>query len=210
MRHSIQSAWFPFFQLFVGAAWISACGGRVDHPPGRRTPPPNTGERDASTFDDGGASDAAANDASEPADASNDGSPLDAGDRDATSDADVCPSGAVLSIAGDYVASDKTEYWLRKTATATTYTVVPAGAPTPSALPQLYRVSSICPHWLSLSNTDGTFARLDWTESESSLRICVRSVPDLNEARKLPNPDAADTATGCAGAPWTELVRSTP
>jgi hypothetical protein len=124
-------------------------------------------------------------------------------------DANVCSSDGALTIAGDYVAADKTQYWFRKSATATTYTVVP-GAGAPSPLPQLFRVTSVCPRRLSLAGTDGSVARLDWVNAADSLRVCVRSSKDSADLEALPLPDMASDATGCAGGPWIALARTTP
>jgi hypothetical protein len=133
----------------------------------------------------------------------------DEGGKPQPSDAGRCSSTGALTIAGDYVAPDGTEYWLRKTVTATTYTVVPARATAPAPLPKLYRITMLCQAWLALAGTDGSVARLDWSGSPSSLRICVRTAA-AKDVATLPDPDGSNDAAGCDGAAWTRLTRSMP
>lgn len=131
-----------------------------------------------------------------------------AGDRDVLAgDAGVCPSDGALGIAGDYVASGGAQYWLRKSATATTYTIVPSGPPMASAPPQLFRIRGICSTWLLLAGTDGSIERLDWATGDVALRICVRAAVSAGAAALLSIPDAGDSATGCAGAAWLSLAK---
>jgi hypothetical protein len=193
-----------------------ACGGQVDH--GRRghgASRPDAGLLDATAPRDAGASHLEPG-ASMPkldaslvvtVDASDDAS-ADAGhDPDATAaDANACVAGGALAIAGDYVATDRTEYWLRKTATATTYTLVPP----PPALPSLFRVTTVCTRYLALAGTDGTFARLDWVQGDTTLRVCVRPATSGAGVGQLSAPDGANAATGCGGAPWLVLTRAAP
>jgi hypothetical protein len=129
---------------------------------------------------------------------------------DAAFDAGSCSPQGPLVVAGDYTASDGTQRWLRKSVTAETYTVVAAGAPTPSVLPQLFRVTNVCSRWLVLESTAGAFGRLDWATMSGALGICVRTATDSAAAMALPGPDPTDAATGCAGAAWTTLTRVTP
>ena len=118
--------------LVIGAP---ACGGRVnsvkEHP---TSPKPDAGTRDVAPSHDAGvpAQDASVSTPTTPSmpDASlgHDASvrtvaeaSTDAGRTpEASTDASTCSSTDPLTIAGDYVATDGTEYWLRKTVTATT------------------------------------------------------------------------------------------
>ncbi|APR82669.1 Hypothetical protein A7982_08018 [Minicystis rosea] len=129
---------------------------------------------------------------------------------DAGTDGGACQSGGPLAIAGDYVAPDGTRHWLRRSMTATTYTVVPAGAPDPAAPPRLSRVQSVCDQWLLLAGTDGAIARLDWALDGASLSICVRAAANADAAAALPAASAGDPLKGCAGAAWTSLSKVAP
>jgi hypothetical protein len=125
-------------------------------------------------------------------------------------DVGSCVAGGPIAVAGDYTAADGTGYWLRKSFTASTYTVVPAGAPAPSVVPQVFRIESVCSRSLLLENTDGASGRLDWATMGGSLGICVRMAPDAGAATALPPPDPGAPSTGCAGAAWTVLTKVTP
>jgi hypothetical protein len=126
-------------------------------------------------------------------------------------DAGTCSAQGALAISGDYTAADGTRHWLRKSATASTYTVVPPGMPVPSALPRLFRIESVCSsQWMLLESTDGAYGRLDWATVGSSLSICVRTVSDASAAVALTSPDPGAPATGCAGSAWTALTKVTP
>ena len=135
-------------------------------------------------------------------------------DADAAVDAGVvCTPDGAIPIAGDYTAPDGSERWLRKTATATTYAVVPGGAPDASNLPALYRVASVCSGTgagtLALASLDGTAARLDWTNT-SGVSVCFRVAASTTAALALAPPEATNAATGCAGAAWLALTKETP
>jgi hypothetical protein len=138
----------------------------------------------------------------------------DASALDAASDASTagsCSATGPIAIAGDYTSSDGTGYWLRKSSTAATYTVVPPGAQAPSTLPQLFRIESVCSQWLLVASTDGaTTDRLDWATVGGSLGICVRTVADASAAKALPAPDPDNPTSGCAGSAWTPLTQVTP
>jgi hypothetical protein len=161
----------------------------------------------------GGASAGDAGIGAGPADTGVDALAVDAG-ACSTGDAAVvetsCSTQGSIAIAGDYRAADGTGRWLRQSATASTYTVVPAGAPVPSALPQLFRVESICSQWLLIQGTDGAYGRLDWATQSGSLGICVRMVANAGAAMALTPSDPGAAATGCAGAAWTSLTKVTP
>lgn len=210
----------------LATALVSACGGDVRGNPanhsdaGRPTAVDagahrphggvfsHDGGGDASASgEDGAVEDARASSDAALRDASVDGAPT----ADASPpDAGNCSNTGTLAIAGDYVAAGGTEHWLRQTATATTYAVVPGGVPTPTSLPKLFRVRLFCDHWLSLEGTGGDAVRLDWTTLSGALSICVRSVTIANAATSLSTPDANDAGAGCNGAPWLALTREAP
>ncbi|HVW29750.1 MAG TPA: hypothetical protein VHC69_30510 [Polyangiaceae bacterium] len=146
-------------------------------------------------------------DASVVVDASHDAAPKAASDSGGAPDAGTCPTMGALTIAGDYAAPDGTQYWFRRSITATTYTVVPKDFTT---TPRLSRVVGYCPRWLSLAGTDGSFARLDWDGAGASLRICVRSAPSASALATLSAPDPNDGRAGCDAGPWLELSRLSP
>jgi hypothetical protein len=125
-------------------------------------------------------------------------------------DAGSCSTQGSIAIAGDYTAPDGTGYWLRQSATASTCTVVPGGAPVPSALPRLFRIRSFCSQWLLIESTDGAYGRLDWATVGSSLGICVRMVSSAGAATALGPADPGVPATGCAGSAWTFVTKVTP
>ncbi|HEX4446290.1 MAG TPA: hypothetical protein VH044_06130 [Polyangiaceae bacterium] len=121
-----------------------------------------------------------------------------------------CAARGPIAMAGDYTGPDGSGYWLRQTATATTFTEVPAGAPVPSTLPRLFRITSVCAAWLVLESTDGAFGRLDWGTVNGGLGICVRGSTSADAANALALPDPGNQAMGCDGSPWTALTKVTP
>lgn len=185
-----------------GAVWLAlglgACGGA--------TVPSDAGVTDAALpDDDGGAPDAALADLG-----ALDATLPDLADMDVADAAPSCSADGALAIAGDYVAGDGTRHWLRKSATAATYAVVPGGAPDPAAPPRLYRIVEVCPGWLLLAEVGGGTARLDWAQGGDGLHLCVRPAASADEAAALAAPDADDTTTGCAGSAWTVLAGGAP
>lgn len=119
----------------------------------------------------------------------------------------ACSTERELEIAGDYTDTSGAEHWLRATATATTYTIVPAGAPTPENLPSLFTVERVCADMdrLILRAEDGSFSRLDYLADEGALQICVVSADYLEAAINAALPDFNELASGCAGEPFTAL-----
>jgi hypothetical protein len=178
--------------LLSASAVLAACGGHTGHS-GSSHHDPDAGAQEASTpvvdarapldagVDASEAMDGGSPDAGQPHDAGADASP-----------AEECTPGGALPIAGDYVAPNGTEHWLRRSATATTYTVVPSTGAPPAL--QLFRVTSVCTHHLALAGTSGVSARLDWTRTDTSLRICVRPTSKPN----------------CDAVSWVSLTPRTP
>jgi hypothetical protein len=119
----------------------------------------------------------------------------------------ACTSGGALPSAGDYTAPDGAEHWLRKTATAATYTIVPAGAPDPATPPKVFRVSLVCGSWLLLEVRSNDVRRLDLATVGGGLRVCLRSAANATAAAALATPDSAAATTGCGAGPWTTLTR---
>jgi hypothetical protein len=127
----------------------------------------------------------------------------------------ACSASGPIAIAGNYAAADGTQYWVRKTATAATFTVVPpatdAGdASAPISLPRLSRIKRVCPQWLGLAATDGSFARLDWESTSGGLQVCIRSTASLDTATGLAATDPSNGSTGCNGNPWIALAPVSP
>ncbi len=121
----------------------------------------------------------------------------------------ACAPGGALPIGGDYKAPEGTEHWLRRTATAATYSVVPAGPPVLSNPARLFRIEHVCGQALLLLAPDGTASRLDWSTAAGSFRICVRPASSIVAAAGMVIPDP-DVAAGCASGPWTTLAKETP
>jgi hypothetical protein len=163
--------------------------------------------------------DAAASDALASADGPEGAASADAGDASA-----ACSSNGPLAMAGDYAASDGTQYWLRESLTAATFTVVPPSpAPASSdaggdaggdagrgALPTLGRIKLVCPQWLGVVGTDGTVTRLDWATITGGLVVCERVVASIDAAATLAPAQAGDVDAGCAGGPWLSLAAVSP
>lgn len=186
------------------AAWAAlaavACNGEVL----------NANVADAST--DGGIDEAT------PVDRGIDAGPevTDAGgeDSDASDASDplgpmVCTGSGILPILGNYVASDGSQHWLRKTATATTYARIPAGAATHDNPPVLWKIVHVCADqtaFVAMSETS-TYARVEWNESAQGLSVCVaiENAADSAAALAVPRPVPA-SPTGCNGGPWTSLT----
>ena len=187
-------SWVPATALGL-ALGLTACGGRVA---GAR---PHDGGVDAGPIDAGWDAAGLAPIVDAGGDAAIEASIADAG---------ACSANGPIAIAGDYTAGDGTEHWLRTSATAATYTVVPADAQVPSIVPELFRIERVCPRWLVLESTDGTFARLDWTTAGGALGICVRAATGADAAMGLAPPDPSDAAAGCGGTPWTGLTKAAP
>lgn len=121
----------------------------------------------------------------------------------------ACTGGTVLPVTGDYVDGSGTEHWLRKTASATTYTRVPGGAPVPAKPPTLWRIVETCPDQKSFVavSENATFARVDWTTYGTGLHLCIAAeeMPDASAAFAAPTSAADALGTGCKGGPWTLL-----
>ncbi len=103
-----------------------------------------------------------------------------------------------------------TQYWLRQSPTAATFTVVPGGAQSNAAPPHLARIRDVCPHWLVAAVTDGTFARLDWASADGGMLLCQRRAPSLAAAGALPSVNPNDVNSGCGGAAWVALTAVSP
>jgi hypothetical protein len=190
------------------AVALSACGGQ-----GTVGSMGDASTGDASVARDAGAVDASVVDATGEAsvgDAAVEASVGNAAVEASVADAGSCSTHGLIAVAGDYTGPDGTGYWLRKSATAATFTVVPAGAPVPSALPQLFRVEDVCPRWLLLESTDGRFGRVDWATVGGGLGICVRASASARAVTALALPDPGNAATGCAGSAWIALTPVTP
>ncbi len=164
------------------------------------TTPSDAGPSDTGTIaplEDGGAPP----DASNLSDASTDG--------ETSSPCSPAPDGG-LGPAGDYVASDGTQYWLRQSATAATFTVLPGGTPANASPPHLARIGEIGSEWLGVAGTDGTFARVDWASVDGGLLLCRRAVTSLDAAAALPGANANDADAGCGGNPWISVAPVSP
>ena len=136
------------------------------------------------------------------------GGELDGGD--ASVPPQGCTGGTVLPVTGDYVDESGTEHWLRKTASATTYTRVPGGAPVPTKPPTLWRVVETCPDqktFVAVSE-NATYARVDWTTNAAGLHLCIAAgeMPDVAAAFAAPKSNVDALGAGCKGGPWTLLT----
>ena len=167
-------------------------------------PPSSDGAVDGSPVGEDASNDAASDtaDANDAADAA-----IDAGT--------ACTPNGPIAAAGNYAAADGTQYWLRKTATAATFTVVPpaidaSDASAPVSLPSLSRIKLVCAQWLGLAGTDGSFSRLDWATTSGGLQVCVRSTASLDAAAGLAAPDPSSASAGCHGSPWIALAPVSP
>lgn len=138
-----------------------------------------------------------------------DSSPTDSG-SDATTPM-TCTGSDALSIAGNYVAADGSQHWLRKTASATTYAQLPAkgpgaGSPPPPVLWKITQVCSTEKAFIAAGET-GKFARVDWVEDGTGLQLCVAIEDAVDAAAALAaSKSTAGSATGCKGGPWTTLT----
>jgi len=146
------------------------------------------------------------------------GSPADSGSDDDGGDASVpaqaCTGGTVLPVTGDYVDGSGTEHWLRKTASATTYTRVPGGAPGPAKPPTPWRAVGTCPDQKTFAAPpqNATHARALWTtdalQDGSRLHLCVAAeeMADVAAAFAAPKSNANALGAGCKGGPWMTLT----
>ena len=140
------------------------------------------------------------------------GGELDSGNDggDASVPAQACTGGTVLPVTGDYVDESGAEHWLRKTASATTYTRVPGGAPVPAKPPTLWRVVETCPDqktFVAVSEI-ATYARVDWTTDGAGVHLCIAAgeMVDVAAAFAAPKSNADALGAGCKGGPWTLLT----
>lgn len=132
----------------------------------------------------------------------------DAGGKDATTPLS-CTGSSALEIAGNYVAGDGAQHWIRKTATATTYTRVPAGQADNAKPPTLWKITQICSDQKAFIATSptGKFARVDWTGTASALQLCVPIEEAASVADVLAiGATTAGSPTGCQGKAWTTLT----
>ncbi len=131
-------------------------------------------------------------------------------DGDASVPTDVCTGGSVLPVTGEYVDGSGTEHWLRKTASATTYTRVPGGVPVPAKPPTLWRVVETCPDQKSFIavSEHATYARVDWTTDAAGLHLCIAAeeMPHAKAAFAAPKSNANALGAGCKGGPWMLLT----
>jgi hypothetical protein len=188
--------------LLLGWFTLAACGNDdvSIRPPSSNTSPDGEAPSE-SVHDAGGGS-------TNPLDGgSSDGAPTDAG-IDAPSPRACTGSGTVPL--GDYLAADGAQHWLRKTASATTYTRIPGGQPTPSKTPVLWQITQTCSDQKAFiaTNEGGTFARVDWKATLDGIDLCIaiEGAADAAAAIAAPSSNASATATGCNGAPWTLLA----
>ncbi|WP_146651793.1 hypothetical protein [Labilithrix luteola] len=137
----------------------------------------------------------------------------DAGGKDAGGDAAVvplsCTGNSALDIVGNYVAGDGAQHWIRKTATATTYTRVPAGKADNAKPPTLWKISQVCSDQKAFIATSptGKFARIDWTGTASALQLCVPIEEAASVADVLAiGATTPGSPTGCQGKAWTTLT----
>jgi hypothetical protein len=186
---------------------VGACNGTSSATtPSDAAPPSDTGTTEPL---EGGSSPGP--DASNVPDASSDDTSPDAGaSTDAGEAGSPCSTDGGLAAAGNYVASDGTQYWLRKSATAATFTFVPGGTPANTSPPHLARIREVCSQWLGIAGTDGTFARVDWASVTGGLLLCPRSVTSLDAAATLPGANPNDADAGCGGNPWISLTPVSP
>jgi hypothetical protein len=199
MRFIEGRAHFGGALLLACAVAASGCAGKASdadtsHDAGSRGPNGEEGRGGARPESDAGAKE-------------------DSGVRDGGGDASepgpTCSGGTVLPVLGSYVDATGTEHWLRTTASATTYTRVPGGAPVPAKPPTLWRVVETCPDqklFVAVSE-NATFARVDWTQDGEGLHLCVAAeeMADVNAALAAPKSDVKALGTGCKGGPWMLL-----
>jgi hypothetical protein len=132
----------------------------------------------------------------------------DAGGKDATPPLS-CTGNAALDILGNYLAGDGAQHWIRKTATATTYTRVPAGKADNATPPTLWKITQVCSDQKAFIATSptGKFARVDWTGTASALQLCVPIEEAASVADVLAiGATSAGSPTGCQGKAWTTLT----
>lgn len=176
----------------LGALVFAACGG--DTQSSGSTDSGTNGLEDASApTKDAGAKDSSVGDADS---------------KDATTPLS-CTGSSALDVLGHYVASDGAQHWLRKTATATTYTRVPAGQADNAKPPTLWKITQICSDQKAFIATSptGKFARVDWAGTASALELCVPIEEAASVADVLAiGATTAGSPTGCQGKAWTTLT----
>lgn len=136
----------------------------------------------------------------------------DPGDLDAGNDAGNvarCTGGDALAVLGNYQDASGAKHWFRKTASATTYARIPAGAPNAATPPELWKVTQVCYDQKTVvaTNEKGAFARLDWTTDAAGFHLCVATRDAKSAAEALGAPaSVVGSATGCLGSDWTLLT----
>ncbi len=190
------------------SAYVAACGGGDSS-----SPPPADAGLDASTApvdgstppgDSGSTTDASGTTADAAADAATPDAGLDG------SAAFPCSGGKPLPIFGNYLASDGTTHWLRQSASAATYSRIPAGAPASKSPPSLWLITQVCSDqqvFVAQSETS-TYARVDFAQSGDSVQVCVASQGAADPMTALAAPvSVPGSATGCQGSTWTTLSK---
>jgi hypothetical protein len=165
--------------------------------------------------------DAATDDAGAPAsDSSTAPTPSDAAvDQDAAADAGAnedagqpggCIDKSLDSIAGKYSDASGEEHWLRVTAKAQLYAVVPSGPAIPDALPVLLQIVEACADQRRFVATtrDEQHLRADWLKTADGLALCTTAAGSDAVETLLANapPDASDLVSGCYGEAWVLLT----
>lgn len=122
-----------------------------------------------------------------------------------------CVGDAALSFVGDFTSADGRKHWLRSTATATTYAIVPGGAATPLALPELEILVENCEDFgfFVTQRADSKFSRFDFEKEGSNLWLCAHddAYASKQAAIDAPAADASSLIQGCEEGPWLGLTK---
>lgn len=122
---------------------------------------------------------------------------------------DTCGTNAALSIVGDYTALDSSEVWIRDSKRAASLATIPTGVAKANKLPSLFRIERTCSlqQTLVVLNETGSYIRVDWARSGSTLYLCWAPEAKTSiDAALLASPQGSTTTLdGCYGSPWQSL-----
>ena len=122
-----------------------------------------------------------------------------------------CSGASALSFVGDFTSNDGRKHWLRTTATATTYAVIPGGVATTLALPELEILAENCENFgfFVTERADSKFSRFDFEKEGSNLWLCGHgeAFTSKQAAVDAPAADPSSLIQGCESGPWLGLTK---
>lgn len=124
---------------------------------------------------------------------------------------DVCRANGTLVIAGEYVDGDGNALWIREGRGTATLSLVPAGPPRRTNLPDLWRIERACSagQTMVLEDAAARFRRADWLARSTALFLCISAADAATATAALALSAAATEqpqSAGCNGGAWLRFA----